>query len=74
MKRAGNITLRPANTAAGKPGEAMLDDLNDQQICADNVIAIGAMHIETTIREDSYNGLPLNRNSDLGRGARITLP
>lgn len=51
------------NSASGKycrwqGGEAMLDELNGQQICAENVIAVGAMHVDTDIREDSYNGLP----------------
>ncbi len=39
-------------------GEAMIDALNGAQICAENVIAVGAMHVDTDIREDSYNGLP----------------
>jgi len=38
-------------------GEPHIDYLTGQQLTASNVIAVAAMHVDTDILEDSYNGL-----------------
>jgi len=39
-------------------GEPHIDYVNGEQIRAANVMFVGAMHIDTDILEDGYNGLP----------------
>ncbi len=47
-------TGRYTRSIGGQPG---IDYLTSQPVAVENVIAVGAMHVETDILEDGYNGL-----------------